>query len=381
MDKAQPVDAAIALTAATATAADSGTANSVPATAPLIDFVPLTWTLPGEYAVFADEFKRAQLSASASSPAVFIVKPNAKSQGKGIELLHKAAQLKRWAALAKLGSDPRHTYVVSRYIADPLLIGGRKFDLRMYVLVTRYRPSLKAWVYREGFARFCNVAYDGTAGSLANSEMHLTNVAIQKHGDTYNESHGNKWSVASLKLYLQATRGHAATSRLFEEIDFIFIHSLRAVAPLMSSDKHCFELYGFDLLLDSSLRPWLLEVNASPSLSVTTRPDKLLKTRLIADTLAVVVPPDFPSTATSKGSTSWNNHMQVGGFDLLFDEQLMAGTQAAGGGAPGGEEVSRSNATRPSTAGPSSGGGSSSAFPPAGASTAADSSRPSGKWR
>jgi tubulin polyglutamylase TTLL1 len=34
-------------------------------------------------------------------------------------------------------------YVVSRYIDDPLLIGGKKFDLRLYAVVCSYRP-LKA---------------------------------------------------------------------------------------------------------------------------------------------------------------------------------------------------------------------------------------------
>lgn len=39
--------------------------------------------------------------------------------------------------------------------------------------------------------------------SLSLLQVHLTNVAIQKHGETYNEKHGNKWPLANLKLYLQ----------------------------------------------------------------------------------------------------------------------------------------------------------------------------------
>ena len=71
----------------------------------------------------------------------------------------------------------KEAYVISRYVDKPLLIGKKKFDLRIYVLVTSYRP-LKVWLSHLGLARFCNEKYSRDSSKLDNMMMHLTNVAV-----------------------------------------------------------------------------------------------------------------------------------------------------------------------------------------------------------
>jgi len=81
-----------------------------------------------------------------------------------------------------------------------------------------------------------------------------------------------------------------------ERIKDVIIKTLISVEPNIvntqsRSTKHrnvCFEVYGFDILLDSKLKPWLLEVNISPSLSSSSPLDKKIKTMLICDTLNLV---------------------------------------------------------------------------------------------
>ena len=69
--------------------------------------------------------------------------------------------------------------------------------------------------------------------------------------------------------------------------------SLRSVQNQMVQHKHCFELYGYDVILDDKCRPWLIEINASPSLSTNSVADKKLKKNLIGDVISIVLPADL----------------------------------------------------------------------------------------
>ena len=81
--------------------------------------------------------------------------------------------------------------------------------------------------------------------------------------DEYNNIHGGKWSLHNLELYLESTKGKEVTTKLFNGIKWMVVHSLKAVAPLMVSDRHCFECYGYDIIIDDTLKPWLIEVRKS----------------------------------------------------------------------------------------------------------------------
>ena len=148
------------------------------------------------------------------------------------------------------------------------------------------------YLFKLGFCRFCTVRYDDSVREMDNLYVHLTNVAIQKHGGDYNNIHGGKLTIDNLRLYLEMSRGKVASDKLFNEINWLIVHSLKAVAPVMVSDRHCYECYGYDIIIDNNLKPWLIEVNASPSLSSTTIADRILKYRLINDVMNIVLPPD-----------------------------------------------------------------------------------------
>jgi len=112
----------------------------------------------------------------------------------------------------------------------------------------------------------------------------------------------------------------------------------------MVNDKHCFEMYGYDLLVDADLKPWLLEVNASPSLTTTTKADRLLKVKVIDDALEAVAAvkwngvPGSPVQAFSSlagGRGPGPLPPAFGSFYLLADEDPGSGGSSAAGSRPG----------------------------------------------
>merc|ERR1719356_2007208 len=74
--------------------------------------------------------------------------------------------------------------VVQRYVDRPLLLHGRKFDLRLYVVVTSYDP-LKVYLNSEGLVRLATEEYSSSPNTIRRRMMHLTNYSVNKHAVGY----------------------------------------------------------------------------------------------------------------------------------------------------------------------------------------------------
>ena len=98
---------------------------------------PHSWILPKQYAEFEQIRKLTQ-----DQGKFFILKPVNSSCGRGIKVVQGNQKIAN-----------REDVIVSTYIDKPLLINGKKFDMRMYVLVTSFHP-LRIYLYNEGLARF-----------------------------------------------------------------------------------------------------------------------------------------------------------------------------------------------------------------------------------
>ncbi|NWW63879.1 TTLL5 polyglutamylase, partial [Ifrita kowaldi] len=243
--------------------------------------LPQTFILPTEYQDFCSTYSRDR--------GPWIVKPVASSRGRGVYLINNPSQI--------IVED---NILVSRYISNPLLIDDFKFDVRLYVLVTSYDP-LVVYLYEEGLARFATVRYDQASKNIKNQFMHLTNYSVNKKSGDYVscddpevEDYGNKWSMSAMLRYLK--QEGRDTAALMASVEDLIIKTLvsaelsiaSACKSFLSHRSSCFELYGFDVLIDDTLKPWLLEVNLSPSLACDAPLDLKIKASMLSDMFTLV---------------------------------------------------------------------------------------------
>lgn len=86
-------------------------------------------------------------------------------------------------------------------------------------------------------------------------------MAIQKTSNKYSESHGGKWNFESAKIFMELNFGRKKVKKCMEEINNIFVNSLKAVQSQMHNDKHCFEMYGYDVMIDANCKVSLIFIN------------------------------------------------------------------------------------------------------------------------
>jgi hypothetical protein len=95
--------------------------------------------------------------------------------------------------------------IVQEYIR-PFLYQGRKFDIRHYMLVTSHNGLIRGYWYREGYIRTSSERYDIED---MDAMIHLTNDAVQKHGDRYGKYEpANKLSYSQFQRYLDTAHPH-----------------------------------------------------------------------------------------------------------------------------------------------------------------------------
>ncbi|KAM5171207.1 tubulin polyglutamylase TTLL13 [Mantella aurantiaca] len=242
---------------------------------------PRTWCLPADYGDF-------QAYCRSKKNKTYICKPDSGCQGRGIFLSKNMKDIKHGEHM-----------ICQQYVSKPFLVDGYKFDLRIYILVTSCEP-LRIFIYKEGLARFATMSYtEPSHSNLDDVCMHLTNYAINKHNENFirDDMTGSKRKLSTLWRWLENNKYD--TDKLWQDIEDVIIKTLISAHPILKHNYRtcfpnhiagsaCFEILGFDILLDKKLKPWVLEVNHSPSFTTDSRLDREVKDALLFDTLNLI---------------------------------------------------------------------------------------------
>ncbi|EPZ33400.1 Tubulin-tyrosine ligase domain-containing protein [Rozella allomycis CSF55] len=115
---------------------------------------------------------------------------------------------------------------------------------------------------------------------LDNVFSHLTNTSINKFSPNLNKNkdgigNGCKWTLKKLRRHLEACG--IDFKPIWCKIINIILLTIIPIAQEIPKVTNCFELYGFDIIIDQNLKPWILEVNFSPALTIDCDVDLQIK--------------------------------------------------------------------------------------------------------
>lgn len=223
----------------------------------------------------------ALLGADAADPSCWIVKDAQGAKGDNIAICDSAA-----AAILEAESGRHGTaVVVQRYLRAPLLLpGGRKFDIRLWVLVD---PDYRVFAHRQGVCRTSSVRYD--PDSLRDTLGHITNHCVQERGAHFQQfEEGNELFFAEFDAVLREEAGVSFGEHVWPQLRGIVRDVAEAARDALAPppaavgegkggvDGECgvrgWQLFGFDFLVGADKRVHLLEVNGSPAIAEKLRP-------------------------------------------------------------------------------------------------------------
>jgi hypothetical protein len=177
--------------------------------------------------------------------------------------------------------------IVQKYLDNPLLYKKRKFDIRCFVLVD---SNLNVFFCREGHLKGSSELYDI---NNTNKFIHITNHSLQKKSLKFEQyEYGNEISYSDFKSFLQEENIPIEKfHKMIEQMKYLVKISFKSVGNklLRITPVLCFEIFGYDFILDNDFRPWILEINNNPGLGISSPLIEKLVPRMLDDALRLTI--------------------------------------------------------------------------------------------
>jgi tubulin monoglycylase TTLL3/8 len=237
---------------------------------------------------------------------IWIVKPSGLSRGRGITCID---QLNDILSNIKLHNQT----VIQKYIENPLVIKGRKFDMRQWVLVTNFNP-LNIYLFDTPYIRFG--AEDFHLDDFKNIFSQLTGNSIAKHSTKFDNSEieGDMWEIEQFREFLKEKYKKDCWPEIQEKIKKIVIYSLQCAKHKIINRNNSHEILGFDIMIDDLLNVYLIEINLSPDWTYSTKVTEKLIKIASEDMMKVVIDVENEKKKTEKE----RKEIDTGRFKLIY---------------------------------------------------------------
>ena len=200
--------------------------------------------------------------------------------------------------------------IVQKYIECPLLYKGRKFDIRIWVLFIFKDEKLSLYVFKEGHLKATCDQFDINSSNLY---IHLTNYSVQKHNSNFSkEEIGNEISFEEFQNFLNNQKNKINFHKdIFPKIcNIIEITGFSVKTRInLTNKRNCFEIFGYDFMIDSNYNPFLIEVNTNPGFEESSPLIKVLVPRMIDDAFKLTI-----DTLFSDDYNISNSNYHVNGY-------------------------------------------------------------------
>jgi len=206
---------------------------------------------------------------------IWIIKPYFASGGRSIEILNTDE-------LLNLTNTKYNNYIAQKYIEKPLLVNGKKFDIRMHVLFTQ---ECKLYIFNQMLIRQSSAKYDLKSKDRLS---HLTNVYTQ----TLDHIENLKFSYHSddfFRLYQQEYEKHPNykdKNKITKEAIKIIFSIFDKIDMTFCKKKNIFfQLFGIDIFLDENFNVFIIEINNNPGMVYNDKELQLSKLQIMYNNL------------------------------------------------------------------------------------------------
>ncbi|CAG9318479.1 unnamed protein product [Blepharisma stoltei] len=285
----------------------------------VFDHIPLTFHI--EKGLDDDNLRLFENSYTPGS--LWIVKPGENTnRGNGILVSSDLTEIRNLI----YKNEGSRTYIIQKYIENPLLVNKRKFDIRCYALITGIEGQIQGYFYKEGYLRTSSKEF-----SLKNYDkyVHLTNDAIQNKSEDYGRyESGNKLSYAEFQRYLNANySGTDFYTDILPQIEKLIFDSIAATYQILNlqKKKQTFEVFGYDFMIDQQFKVWLIEANTNPCLELSGSYLAKLIPEMLDNALRIALDPLFPPFVNHKKYKTYVQECNLkNDFTLIFSSTKMS---------------------------------------------------------